>query len=142
VGLALSCLNDVTLLDTIVAPLPRFAGKTVYRAPVRPTAGGVVLAVATGFAGCFALAAIIQAVGGSAATSSVIAGAFYWLLFLGAPIGYVVWKNWQGRARDVRFTVAGLPGEPGGPIGAVRMSATEDSDDVRATVNALVTMVL
>jgi hypothetical protein len=98
--------------------------------------------VVTGFAGCFALAAIIQAVGGSAATSSVIAGAFYWLLFLDAPIGYVVWKNWQGRARDVRFTVAGLPGEPGGPIGAVRMGATEDSDDVRATVNALVTMVL
>ena len=54
----------------------------------------------------------------------------------------MVWKKWQGRARDVRFTVAGVPDAEGGPIGALRLSATEDSDDVRATVNALMTMVL
>ena len=46
--------------------------------------------------------------GGNAATSSVTAGAFYWLLLLGAPIDYVARKKWQGRARDVRFTVAGV----------------------------------
>lgn len=122
-----AALRDVSVLDSVFQPTTmRFKGKKEYKSSRKFSVGMLFLWIAIGLGVGIAFSA-----GGSPGV-----GAVAWFV---VPIGYVVYHFVLARAKTVEFEIVSVDSQE---EAGVRVSCSDDFDDVKADVNALVTSLI
>jgi len=122
-----AALTDITVLETLVQESTvRVKGKKLYRGKGKFRIGLLILWIFIGF---FVGIALVSA-------KAVGLGLLSWLV---VPLGYVAYHFVRNRTRLVEFEVLSV-GSQGST--ALRISASDDFDDVKADVNSLVTSIM
>jgi hypothetical protein len=134
-----AALADVSLLDSVFQDNNiKLQGKKVYRSKIRFRPGVLVLWVISGWIIAFLVALIDNLVAPNqppTGAASFLGGTALVL----CPLGYFVYYVVNRRSRTVVFEIYSLTSTT---PPALRISATDDFDDVKADINSLVTTVM